>query len=127
MAALQDAFCKIIVVRTKTPAKDKTQVLCAENLSRLKWLRHGFSTRRGGVSKAYGGGALNLGITPEDTRDVVERNRASFLKAIAACGDGTEHVARVSDPRTRVEDPGHTDHRRPFPFASRESCRRDAT
>ena len=48
---------------------------------------HGFSTRRGGVSEAYGGRALNLGITPEDTRAAVKRNRILFLQALGAIHD----------------------------------------
>ena len=45
---------------------------------------HGFSTRKGGVSKVYGGKSLNLGITEQDTREAVERNREIFLKALGA-------------------------------------------
>ncbi len=45
---------------------------------------HGFSTRTGGVSKVYGGKSLNLGITEQDTREAVERNREIFLKALGA-------------------------------------------
>ena len=33
---------------------------------RFGWLRHGFSTRAGGVSTVYGEGTLNLGWTKED-------------------------------------------------------------
>jgi hypothetical protein len=83
-------------------------VLRAENLLPLDWLRHGFSTRRGGVSSAYGGGSLNLGVTPEDTREAVQRNRELFLTAIGACGDGRGRVARGAEPGTRVKDPRHT-------------------
>ena len=43
---------------------------------------HGFSTRRGGFSKAYGSGALNLGFTKQDEHHAVERNRAAFLKKL---------------------------------------------
>lgn len=53
---------------------------------RLPWLVHGFSIRRGGSSKVYGGKALNLGFTSEDTRTAVERNRINFQKAIGASG-----------------------------------------
>ena len=45
---------------------------------------HGFSTRKGGVSKVYGGKSLNLGITEQDTREAVERNREIFLKGLNA-------------------------------------------
>lgn len=62
----------------------QVDVLKAENLSRLKWLVHGFSTRRSGVSSAYGSDSLNLGFTKTDTRAHVEQNRSLFLKSIRA-------------------------------------------
>jgi YfiH family protein len=70
----------------KKPGKSasKLEVIAADSLTGLPWLVHGFSTRRGGVSQVYGGQALNLGITSEDTRDAVERNRELFLRAIGA-------------------------------------------
>ena len=43
---------------------------------------HGFSTRGGGVSRVYGGNALNLGFTKDDSRAAVERNRELFLKKL---------------------------------------------
>jgi polyphenol oxidase len=43
---------------------------------------HGFSTRGGGVSKSYGGRALNLGFTAHDSKTAVERNRRSFVSEI---------------------------------------------
>lgn len=58
-------------------------VLRAPSLTKLPWLVHGFSTRVGGVSKAYGGNALNLGFTAHDTRAAVERNRREFISALA--------------------------------------------
>ena len=50
----------------------------------MPWLLHGFSTRQGGVSKEYGGGQLNLGLTAEDSPKNVERNRARFLRKLKA-------------------------------------------
>jgi len=47
--------------------QSQPEVLHVENLSPIPWLVHGFSTRSGGHSRAYGGGALNLGFTREDT------------------------------------------------------------
>jgi polyphenol oxidase len=47
-------------------------------------LVHGFSTRTGGFSRAYGGRILNLGFTKQDSRSVVERNREGFLKQLGA-------------------------------------------
>jgi YfiH family protein len=50
------------------------------------WLRHGFSTRSGGVSTVYGdsmgGGSLNLGWTKEDTPALVAENRRILLEAV---------------------------------------------
>ena len=45
---------------------------------------HGFSTRVGGVSRAYGKGDLNLGFTKDDSKKAVERNRAALLKEAGA-------------------------------------------
>jgi len=51
---------------------------------------HGFSTRQGGVSSCYGGSTLNLGLTPHDLRQNVERNRRLFFSVIDAVNpDGT--------------------------------------
>jgi YfiH family protein len=71
-------------VVTNRAAKNKLQLLRSEKLGKLVWLVHGFSTRLGGVSRAYGGKALNLGFTPEDSCAAVERNRELFLKELGA-------------------------------------------
>jgi polyphenol oxidase len=47
------------------------------------WLRHGFSTRAGGVSAVYGANSLNLGWTKEDDPASVAENRRRFLRAAA--------------------------------------------
>lgn len=62
----------------------KLRVLQAANLEKILWLVHGFSTRRNGTSKSYGGKSLNLGFTKEDARESVEKNRALFLQALGA-------------------------------------------
>ena len=50
---------------------------------RFGWLRHGFSTRGGGVSMVYGaGGELNLGWTKEDDPAEVAENRRRFVQAV---------------------------------------------
>lgn len=64
----------------------EVQVLRAESLRSLPWLVHGFSTRTGGVTAEYGGGQLNLGMTREDRRENVLRNREIFLRAAGADG-----------------------------------------
>ncbi len=66
----------------KSVAKNKLQLLRSEKLNRLAWLVHAFSTRLGGVSRGYGGNALNLGFTKHDSRVAVERNRELFLKEL---------------------------------------------
>ena len=53
---------------------------------RYSWLWHGFSTRRGGLSRAYCGddsaGELNLGFTAEDERETVVANRRLLAEAV---------------------------------------------
>jgi len=53
-------------------------------LAQIPWLVNGFSTRKGGSSKAYGGHSLNLGFTKDDSRATVERNRARFQRQVGA-------------------------------------------
>jgi len=66
-------------------APDKElRLLRADAFSRIGWLIHGFSTRRGGASDAYGGHALNLGYTKHDIHAAVDANRALLLRALGA-------------------------------------------
>jgi YfiH family protein len=89
------------------------QLLHSEKLSKLPWLVHAFSTRPGGTSRAYGGNALNLGFTPNDSRAAVERNRQLFLKKMGVASgrktwplvslrqihsDLIQSVDRISEP-----------------------------
>jgi len=73
---------------TRAPGKINKKyalnILHARHLSAIPWLVHGFSTRVGGVSRAYGNGALNLGFTKEDAKTAVERNRTAFLRELGA-------------------------------------------
>ena len=73
-----------MALRTKIPAKCPIEVLRAGSLAKIVWLAHGFSTRHGGVSQAYGGNALNLGFTTHDSRSAVENNRQAFASAVLA-------------------------------------------
>jgi polyphenol oxidase len=66
------------------PSRTVLRVLESKSLNRLPWLIHGFSTRRGGFSRPYGGGSLNLGFTRDDSSPAVERNRRAFLQKIGA-------------------------------------------
>ena len=65
---------------------NKIEVLRAAKLTKFAWLAHGFSTRGGGFSRAYGDRALNLGFTKDDSKAAVERNRAAFLRAVEGGG-----------------------------------------
>lgn len=106
-------------VPTQSPrskGKPKLKPLHSEILTRLPWLIHAFSTRTGGVSRVYGGNALNLGFTKEDSRASVKRNRELFLKKIDAATRGKTWplitVRQIhSDLIHRVEGP--TDQRTP--------------
>jgi polyphenol oxidase len=80
-------------VPPSVPKQAKLTVLRGRDLSRIPWLVHGFSTRAGGFSRAYGEGDLNLGFTKDDSRAIVERNRTSFLRAIGACGDSRPRLS----------------------------------
>jgi YfiH family protein len=77
----------IWAVTKKDFAKSGLTVVRADALSRIPWLLHGFSTRLGGNSRVYGGSALNLGFTKQDSRAAVERNRVTFLQKLGA-GNG---------------------------------------
>lgn len=55
--------------------------LQSDRLSKLPWLVHAFSTRRGGISPAPCAG-LNLGLTKWDQPERVEENRRLFLTQI---------------------------------------------
>ncbi len=67
----------------KSGAKE-TPVLRAANFAPFPWLVHAFSTRKGGVSTAYGRASLNLGHTDHDSAENVLRNRALFAKSAGA-------------------------------------------
>ena len=55
------------------------------------WLWHGFSTRRGGLSRAYCtadvAGELNLGFTAADDRETVTANRRLLTEAVTGSAD----------------------------------------
>jgi YfiH family protein len=82
-------------VVTNRVAKNKLQLLRSEKLNRFGWLVHAFSTRHGGVSRVYGGNALNLGFTQHDSRAAVERNRELLLRELGVA-DGRRSWPLVS-------------------------------
>ena len=59
--------------------------------AQTRWLWHGFSTRRGGLSRAYcpddAPGELNLGYTASDDRQAVAQNRRLLAEAITGSPD----------------------------------------
>ena len=71
-------------VPKQAPKQTKLNILRATNLSKFPWLVHGFSTRQGGFSRAYGGHALNLGFTQDDSKATVKRNRAAFSRELTS-------------------------------------------
>ncbi len=83
-------------MKVESQAKGKTaiDVLRADSLARIPWLVHGFSTRNGGSSRTYGGNALNLGFTTQDSRVAVERNRRAF--GFAVTNEGRKGLSRPS-------------------------------
>jgi YfiH family protein len=68
-------------------APNGVQWLAVPAWEKMNWLWHGFSTRRGGLSRAYcaddAPGELNLGFTSEDDRETVARNRRLFTQAVS--------------------------------------------
>jgi len=86
-------------VPKQLPKQAKLKILRAANLSKFPWLVHGFSTRLGGFSRAYGDDALNLGFTKDDSRAAVESNRAAFLQQLGA---GSARVSALRNTRSHL-------------------------
>ena len=80
---------------SKSRTAARPQILRASGLVRIPWLIHGFSTRPGGLTTAYGGHSLNLGFTKDDQRERVESNRATMLLAVGAA---TRNKASINKP-----------------------------
>ena len=72
------------VLKTQV-APNGVELLRVPGWEHIDWLWHGFSTRRGGVSRAYATtasqGELNLGFVADDERDAVTRNRQLLSQA----------------------------------------------
>ncbi len=67
-------------------ANNGVQWLAVPGWEKMSWLWHGFSTRKGGLSRAYcaddAPGELNLGFTASDAREAVAGNRRLLAEAI---------------------------------------------
>jgi len=79
----------------------------APGWQRVPWLRHGFSTRAGGISSIYdhgsgdqgsSAGSLNLGWTPQDEAANVAENRRRFMAAIFKSSDNPEKAPDSLSP-----------------------------
>ena len=92
-------------VPTQAPAKSKLIILQTGRLQRLPWLLHGFSTRTGGHSRVYGGNALNLGFTKQDSKSAVERNRADFWRKLGGNGKGRLRLVTLRQVHSDVIHP----------------------
>jgi YfiH family protein len=68
-------------------APNGVQFLPVAGWEKLRWLWHGFSTRKGGLSRVYcpedAPGELNLGFTASDDREIVAQNRRLLAEAVS--------------------------------------------
>ena len=107
------------VVPTPSVASNGVQLLKVPAWTRVPWLWHGFSTRLGGVSRAYCAeevpGELNLGFTAADNRDAVLQNRRLLAEAVSGNQDTPLvalrqcHSKLVEVARDRLEAPARGD------------------
>ena len=79
------------------PLSNSLEIVRVKSWERYSWLRHGFSTRSGGVSSAYGGNSLNLGWTKEDDADAVRENRRRFVQAVTDPRIGDQSGDHIGD------------------------------
>jgi polyphenol oxidase len=87
--AAEDFVRHAVVHQDVYVSDDGVEWLSVPDWSRLGWLWHGFSTRRGGLSRAYLpenseglAGELNLGFTADDDADRVRENRRRLVAAV---------------------------------------------
>ena len=76
----------------------EVEIVRVAGWERNVWLRHGFSTRVGGVSTVYsaGSGELNLGWTKEDDPACVRENRGRFLRLAGGEMSGNRGMRMVN-------------------------------
>jgi polyphenol oxidase len=87
LAYNDDGIWKCLFQNEGVSVDSELEIVRVKSWERFEWLRHGFSTRAGGVSSAYGGNSLNLGWTTEDNAASVSENRQRFLRSV---GKGAE-------------------------------------
>jgi YfiH family protein len=85
-------------------APNGVQWLSVPGWEKMDWLWSGFSTRLGGLSRAYcsedAPGELNLGFTASDDRKIVLQNRKLFVEAVT--GDATTPLATLHQIHTNA-------------------------
>jgi YfiH family protein len=85
-------------------APNGVQFLPVSGWEKMPWLWHGFSTRRGGVSRAYcadgAPGEMNLGFTADDDRENVSRNRRLLAEAVT--GDAASSLVIIRQVHSSV-------------------------
>ena len=74
-------------LRHASDAGEPVRLLRVAAWQKLPWLMHGFSTRTGGVSRAYAApdapSEMNLGFTAEDSAENVRENRRRLVEAVS--------------------------------------------
>jgi polyphenol oxidase len=94
----EEAAAEELMHKAETPqlAANGVEWLAVPGWQKVPWLWQGFSTRRGGLSKAYcaddAAGELNLGFTADDSRESVTQNRRLLAEAVTG-NAGTPLVA----------------------------------
>jgi polyphenol oxidase len=87
---------------------NKMHIISVPMWEKYTWLRHGFSSRSGGLSTVYGGRDLNLGYTKDDDPELVAGNRRLFLDAVGGDAAGEMVTVRqVHGTAVQVVDAGH--------------------
>jgi len=81
--------------------RDGVAVHLSRALEEIPGLRHGFSTRHGGVS-ALPRGALNLSRVAWDAPENVEENRRRFLRAVEIEPGELRALAQIHSDRIRI-------------------------
>jgi YfiH family protein len=82
---------------------DEMRMVRVPGWNRFEWMRHGFSTRVGGVSSVYGPAELNLGFTLDDDPAKVRENRRLCLETVAATDQSFSLVTVRQVHGTRIK------------------------
>ena len=99
-----DPETPLIIPESPSVAANGVEWFPVPGWEKIPWLWHGFSTRRGGVSRAYcperAPGELNLGFTAEDDRANVIRNRQLLAEAVT--GDSATPLVTIRQIHSSV-------------------------